>query len=77
MRENIGSMRMAIDEVLPKTDVEEVEKATQQYLQGKMSLEDYERLLRNYLPDANALLRSLDNHQGFVARLAKRLKRSN
>jgi len=68
---------MAIDEVLPKTDVEEVEKATQKYLQGKMPLEDYEQLLRNYLPDANVLLRSLDDHKGFVARLAKRLKQGS
>jgi hypothetical protein len=62
------------DAVTVNTD--EIDEATKAYLHGRLSLEEYERLLDLYVPSPEALLQTLNENRGFVARLVKSLRKS-
>lgn len=56
-------------------DAEAVDRATQDYLNGRLPLDKYEELLDEYVPTPDTLIETLHERRKFVTRLAKRLKR--
>lgn len=51
-----------------------IEEASEKYLHGDLSIEAYEKLLNDYFPSTEMLLRALQENRGFVAMLSKWLR---
>ena len=65
---------MAIEQYITPAQVSTIEEASEKYLNGDLSSEDYESLLNRYYPSTEMLLTSLAENRGFVATLAKWLR---
>lgn len=62
---------MATEETISIEQALSVDEASQRYLRGELPVEEYERILTEYLPSTESLLRALDDNRGFVSSLAR------